>query len=91
MAFVHPADEQRFTESLQAFLDGTVGELEVEHRVLHGDGATGWMQIRGVAERDAEDRVVRMLGSSIDITSQSRTAEGCARVRSGSDVTLSWA
>ena len=42
--------------------------FEYEHRIEHKDGTYCWMLCRGLAVRDPSGRVVRMAGSSTDIT-----------------------
>jgi diguanylate cyclase (GGDEF)-like protein/PAS domain S-box-containing protein len=42
--------------------------FEFEHRILNRDGTYCWMLCRGLAVRDAGGLVVRMAGSSTDIT-----------------------
>jgi len=46
----------------------TTGSFQHEHRVRHEDGTYRWMLCRGLAVRNAENRVVRMAGSQTDIT-----------------------
>ena len=42
--------------------------FEFEHRIEHKEGTYCWMLCRGLAVRDASGKVVRMAGSSTDIT-----------------------
>ncbi len=65
---VHPEDRSRLRHRLDAHLAGRTAHFEVEHRLLHADGNYRWMRTRGVAERDADDRAVRIAGSQADIT-----------------------
>ncbi len=72
--FVHPEDSPRVRMVWQrAAADGTREGFEVEFRTrprdggLQGDGE-GWMLTRGVVARDADGRVIRIVGSASDIT-----------------------
>src|SRR5882672_3059900 len=53
---------------VQAFFDGAGREWETEQRVLHKDGTERWHLKRGVVARNANGRVTRFTGTSIDIT-----------------------
>jgi PAS domain S-box-containing protein len=72
MTLVHPDDQSQLEEAIQAYLSGQNEELEVEHRARHKDGSYRWMLTRRVAIRDAADRPVGLIGSSIDITGHKR-------------------
>ena len=43
-------------------------ECAIEHRVRHKDGTYRWMLNRGVIQRNAEGKAIRMAGSQTDIT-----------------------
>lgn len=65
---VHPDDRPRLHHQLDAHLEGRTTLFEVENRLLHADGEYRWVRTRGVAERDGDDRAVRIAGSQADIT-----------------------
>ena len=44
-------------------------ECAMEHRMLHKNGGFRWMLSRGVVQRDAQGKAIRMAGSQTDITS----------------------
>ena len=67
---VHPEDIERLAGALKAHLDRDKPHLEVEHRIMHGDGAYRWVKCRGLAVRDAQGHPTRMAGSMSDITQQ---------------------
>jgi PAS domain S-box-containing protein len=75
MSLVHPDDRERLEQSLQSYLLGATSELEIEHRAGHKNGSFRWMLSRGVAVRDPAGRAIRLIGSSIDITSHKRAVE----------------
>jgi diguanylate cyclase (GGDEF)-like protein/PAS domain S-box-containing protein len=71
---LHPEDRPRFEHEVQQHLDGHTDCIESEYRIRHRDGSWRWMLCRGVAERDAEGRPIRVAGSQGDITTR-KTAE----------------
>lgn len=65
---VHPQDEPKALERLQAHFSGCSPVYECEHRLRRKDGKWGWVLARGkVVERDALDRPQRIVGTHIDI------------------------
>jgi two-component system cell cycle sensor histidine kinase/response regulator CckA len=91
---VHPDDYSRFPELKARWMHVTDGEvLESEYRALHKDGSYRYFLGRDVAyERDADQRVVRCLGTAMDVTerklleqrlSQAEKLEALGRLASG--------
>jgi PAS domain S-box-containing protein len=69
MSVLLPAEDvEPFTERVQAFFDGSGCEWDTEVRVMHSDGKVRWLTGRGVVVRNANGRVTRFIGMSIDIT-----------------------
>ncbi|WP_335339349.1 bifunctional diguanylate cyclase/phosphodiesterase [Bosea sp. PAMC 26642] len=65
---VHPQDEAKALELLQAHFDGHSPVYEFEHRLRRKDGSWGWVLARGkVVERDNLDLPQRIVGTHIDI------------------------
>jgi diguanylate cyclase (GGDEF)-like protein/PAS domain S-box-containing protein len=67
---LHPDDLAVFQAKLTALRRGLEGNLEHEYRIRHKDGAYRWMLCRGVVVRDAEGRLVRLVGSQTDIAAR---------------------
>jgi diguanylate cyclase (GGDEF)-like protein/PAS domain S-box-containing protein len=65
---VHPDDIGSLRVAMDRHWTSTTGSFQHEHRVRHEDGTYRWMLCRGLAVRNAENRVVRMAGSQTDIT-----------------------
>lgn len=65
---VHPEDVDGLRLAIDALVEGTSSELEHEQRLRLSDGSYRWMLTRGVAERDALGRVIRIAGSQTDIS-----------------------
>ena len=66
-ARVHPADRERAARGFAEHLAGGTASFEAELRFREGDGTHRWHLVRGAAERDGSGRVLRVLGTSVDI------------------------
>jgi PAS domain S-box-containing protein len=64
---LHPDDRKPTMEAVRQSLE-TRSEYEVEYRLAMPDSSTRWISARGHATFDSENRAVRMMGVSIDIT-----------------------
>jgi PAS domain S-box-containing protein len=73
VTYVHPEDSQAVMEAAQACLDGKTPEYIFEHRMLHKDGSTRWIMVRGKAIRDESGDAVRLIGTDADITERKQT------------------
>ena len=76
-ACVHPADAARVQGVQQRALSAP-GMHEWEFRVLR-DGETRWISSRATLVRDAEQRPVKLIGVSLDITERRRTEAALRR------------
>jgi PAS domain S-box-containing protein len=65
LQMVHPDDRERFD---QATLEALEGRTDIEHRIIHPDGAVRWVHNRGGIERDGAGLPVRLVGSIQDVT-----------------------
>lgn len=66
---VHEEDVEKCMPALGGYLNGTLSDLNIEYRVMNGNG--GWMWIRttgNVSSRDAKGMPHIMLGFNQDIT-----------------------
>ena len=73
IAMIHPDDLPRATEQIEWALED--GELEGEWRILRPDGDTVWVLVRGIVERDAQGRPLRLSGAQVDVTDRVRMEE----------------
>ncbi|MEW5849819.1 MAG: PAS domain S-box protein [Myxococcota bacterium] len=71
---VHPEDIPKIEAAL-AGLPPDHNRVELEGRVLHGDGSYRWMVMRIHAQRDAHGALVRLFGVNTDITDRKETEE----------------
>ncbi len=74
-AGIHPDDAPRVFTRLQEHFDGNTPVFTEEYRVRCKDGSWKWIFDRGIVQRDAAGRVVRMAGSESDITERKRAEE----------------
>jgi PAS domain S-box-containing protein len=72
---VHPDDQNRFGRALQEFFASEERVFEIEIRVRHQDGSDQWRLARGVAVRNSERKLVRFVGTSIDVTDLKQAEE----------------
>lgn len=76
IACTHPDDRERILATLTAYLRGKTEDYEVEQRVALDDGTYRTFLARGRAlERSSDGRIIRVLGSSTDITDLKAAAE----------------
>ncbi|NRF67341.1 PAS domain-containing protein [Aquincola sp. S2] len=79
---IHPDDRERVTRRWVAFIrgqgpEGPHGEYYApeEYRLLRADGSHVWVQVSGMAVRDARGFVLRWIAAIIDITERRRQDE----------------
>ena len=72
---IHADDLGPMERALRAYFAGESPDYSVEFRVRHRDGFYRWMLSRGVAVRDEAGRVVRFVGTRIDITERKQAEE----------------
>ena len=64
---IHEADRERVAEGINEVMrTGKYGPLE--HRIVHPNGEVRWVSASGIALRDHEGNLVRIVGSVQDIT-----------------------
>jgi PAS domain S-box-containing protein len=66
IATIHPDDLPKAVRAIEEAME--IGTLSGEWRVVRGDGSTISVLARGVVERDAAGRPVRLTGAQVDIT-----------------------
>jgi PAS domain S-box-containing protein len=72
---IHPEDSARVMAAVQAHLEEKTRFFAAEYRVRRKDGSWMWIADRGLAQRDANGRVMRMAGAETDITERKRTEQ----------------
>ncbi|MFN6513753.1 MAG: PAS domain-containing protein [Nostoc sp. CreGUA01] len=66
---IHPDDQQMVSDRFIASMKNG-NRYSIKYRVRHKDGRYLWVQDQGFAVRDATGQVVRVVGTSTDITEQ---------------------
>ena len=72
--FVHPDDAARVQATMRAFFRSNEMRVELEYRVVLPDGGVRWLLTNGAAARDDNGRVLRLAGSTGDITERKESA-----------------
>jgi PAS domain S-box-containing protein len=65
--FIHPEDRDR----LQKYVDRAMREgipYDLELRILRPDGTTGYLEARGKAKVDDQEKITKIFGTALDIT-----------------------
>ncbi|WP_139237525.1 ATP-binding protein [Variovorax sp. OV329] len=70
----HPDDRARLTQGLSAHFAGKDGRYGTEARFIR-KGETRWIQLAGLATRDASGTLVRWTGTARDITERKQSEE----------------
>ena len=74
-SLVHPEDLPAAAVAIQACVDRVSDTYEIEHRMLHKDGSVKWLLSRGSAIRAADGRLLRLVGTKVDITERKMVEE----------------
>jgi diguanylate cyclase (GGDEF)-like protein/PAS domain S-box-containing protein len=79
---IHPDDRDRVDAAWVAMLAGD--QFDVEHRIMHTDGMTRWINVRARLVTDAQGKAVRVDGVARDISDkieQRQRIERLSRIR----------
>lgn len=79
---VHKDDLPRYVGALKSYFKGAGDALDCEYRVKGKGGAYHWVHDRGVAVRDTNGRVTRLVGAVRDITEIKQAREQLNQVES---------
>ncbi len=78
---LHPDDHERAVTTVQAYLASPEGLLTNEFRLRHKNGSYRWILAYASVLRDQDGKLVRMLGSHIDITDRKQEEEAARESR----------
>ena len=85
---VHPDDLAQVQAAIQEHFDGKTPVYEAEHRIRCKDGRYKWVLSRGqVVTRDEAGRPLRMVGTTIDVTTARNLAEQLRIAHAGAQET----
>jgi two-component system cell cycle sensor histidine kinase/response regulator CckA len=76
---IHPADRERFAQSVGSGALGRTGATEIEYRIVRPDGAVRWIRDRGFPVRDEGGQVQFVVGIADDITQRKTLQAEIAR------------
>ncbi|HEY9905209.1 MAG TPA: PAS domain S-box protein [Candidatus Sericytochromatia bacterium] len=68
LALVHPEDVEVVQANLEAILAGEISQWKLEFRMLHSNGEPSWILSRGLALRDDNNEIVRVVGTLTNIS-----------------------
>ncbi len=71
----HPEDAVRIQKAINDHLEERTTTYEIEHRLRHKDGGWRWILTRGDIHKDTAGKMVRWVGTNIDITERKRAEE----------------
>ncbi|MBY0336834.1 MAG: PAS domain-containing protein [Acetobacteraceae bacterium] len=77
---LHPDDRPAMDAALAEVRAGGRDRFEMEYRVRHADGHYVWVWHRSIARRDAEGRLLRLIGCIIDVTAEHEARDAEAMV-----------
>jgi PAS domain S-box-containing protein len=72
-ASIHPSDRERHDAAMRHAI-ASLGEFDIEFRVIWPDASMHWVQMQGKISRDPEERPLHMVGVTLDVTER-REAE----------------
>ncbi|HXS11504.1 MAG TPA: PAS domain S-box protein [Acidobacteriaceae bacterium] len=73
--YIHPDDRARVLDALRVAAS-TRSACELEHRIIHSDGTTGWTISRAIPLLDADNNITEWFGATTDITTRKRAESG---------------
>ncbi len=71
---IHPDDRKAVVDEVQR-IDGAVGPLTIEHRMIRRDGAERWVRNKRVPRRDNAGRLIAYDGLISDVTGRKAAAD----------------
>lgn len=77
---IHAEDLQDVKQAINDHVGGASEKCEITHRRVHRDGDIRWFLTRGTAVRDAEGKLLRIVGTDTDVT-EVREAEQALHMR----------
>ena len=72
---IHPEDQERVWNSLRQAIDNGQSHWKEEYRLRHENGQYVILSDKGVLMRDRQNRPLRLVGGTVDVSAQRRTEE----------------
>jgi len=76
---IHPDDRERVTAT-RAEVRESSGEMQIEHRIIRGDGSVRWIALRASHFFDDEGTPVGLVGAVADVTDRVLAEQDAARL-----------
>jgi PAS domain S-box-containing protein len=68
---IHPDDKERVLSLTNHLIESTLDRIELEYRIIRAnDGTVRYIKNLTIAERNAQGEMLKLIGSSIDITEE---------------------
>ncbi|HEX7416936.1 MAG TPA: EAL domain-containing protein [Steroidobacteraceae bacterium] len=87
-SLVHPDDMTRVQGLIRDHIAGKTGLFESIHRMRHRSGEWRWVVSRAKARVDQHGRLMRLIGSEMDITERKLYEEALFREKESAQITL---
>ena len=78
---VHPGDRKKYGTAMLAHFRGETRYLACEYRARNGAGDYIWISDNATSVRDAEGRVIRLVGAIADVTARKRAEDELREAR----------
>jgi PAS domain S-box-containing protein len=73
--FFHPDDREMVLKKAFNHIEGKTPGTSFEVRITYRDGSKHWLLINGTTIRDEQGKVIRIIGTTTDITEQKQTQD----------------
>jgi len=83
---LHPDDAQATQVTINAHINGETEHFETVFRFRHKDGHYLWVLSRGLGVRNAEGKVVRLVGTHTDVSAQKQAEEALIRAKEAAEL-----
>jgi len=72
---IHPLDVDRVMDLTKSYIAGEVRSFEIAHRMVHRENGVRWLLARCNLVKNSEGKVIRLVGTKMDITDRKQAAE----------------
>jgi PAS domain S-box-containing protein len=83
---LHPDDLLTTQAAINAHINGEVEHFETVFRFLHKEGHYLWILSRGLGVRNADGKVVRLVGTHTDVSAQKLAEEALIRAKEAAEL-----
>ena len=72
---LHPEDLQRVRDYTARYIEQPESDFRLDYRLRHRDGSDRWFVARAIPVTDAAGKVVKLIGTQLDITQRKQTEQ----------------